>query len=244
MVILKKTKMIQFYWPFTLICSGASCSGKTFFTIELINNLNSIVSVNVAKIIWCYAESCSLTSIQNRIVKEQMQKIQFVKGIPNEFENEENEPILVVLDDLMMEANSARICELFTKGSHHRNMSVILITQNLFHQGKYCRDISLNTKYFVIFKNVRDQSQFMHLCKQCYTENSKDLLKIYKEITNKPHSYILLDLTQDIHRLLRFRTDIFNKEHTTIYCAPDSEPDLQHETLAGQQAHVICSSEC
>jgi hypothetical protein len=27
------------------------------------------------------------------------------------------------------------VCDLFTKGSHHRNISVVLITQNLFHQG-------------------------------------------------------------------------------------------------------------
>jgi len=41
-----------------------------------------------------------------------------------------------------------------TRGSQHRNISVILITQDLFHHGRYCRDISLNAKYMVVLKNV------------------------------------------------------------------------------------------
>jgi hypothetical protein len=63
---------------------------------------------------------------------------------------------LVVLNDLLNEAYSSDVCDLFTKGSHHRNISVILITQNLFHQGRFSRDISLNAKYIVVFTNVPD----------------------------------------------------------------------------------------
>ena len=44
------------------------------------------------------------------------------------------------------------------KGSHHRNISVILITQNLFHQANYCRTISLNAKYIVLLKNARNKN--------------------------------------------------------------------------------------
>ena len=37
---------------------------------------------------------------------------------------------LVVIDDLMSESgNNKRISKLFTKGSHHRNLSVIYIVQ-------------------------------------------------------------------------------------------------------------------
>ena len=52
---------------------------------------------------------------------------------------------------------------MFKKGNHHRNISVVLITQNLFHQGCYCRNISLNAKYLVLLKNVRLNNQFMFL---------------------------------------------------------------------------------
>ena len=50
-------------------------------------------------------------------------------------------PCLEILDDLLYDVYSKLVRELFTRGSHHRNISVILISQNLFHQGRYCKDI-------------------------------------------------------------------------------------------------------
>jgi hypothetical protein len=75
-----------------------------------------------------------------------LKNVLFVKGVPD-FENPENVPTLIVLDDLMDSAYSTKVRELFTKGSHHRNISLVLITQNLFHQSPSSRDISLNSKY-------------------------------------------------------------------------------------------------
>ena len=47
-----------------------------------------------------------------------------------------------MFDDQMIYASKdKRIVNLFTLGSHHRNLSVIYIVQNLFHQGKGSRSI-------------------------------------------------------------------------------------------------------
>jgi hypothetical protein len=56
---------------------------------------------------------------------------------------------------------------------------VILITQNLFHQCKHCRDISLNAKYLVLMKNVRDKNQFLYLARQAYPEHPGSLYNSY-----------------------------------------------------------------
>ena len=40
-----------------------------------------------------------------------------------------------------------RIVNLYTRGSHHRNLTVIYIEQNLFYQGKDIQSISLNSHY-------------------------------------------------------------------------------------------------
>jgi hypothetical protein len=69
-----------------------------------------------------------------------LKNVTFIKGVPG-FENPENVPTLIVLDDLMDSAYSTNISQLFTKGSHHNNISLVLITQNLFHQGPSSRDI-------------------------------------------------------------------------------------------------------
>ena len=73
------------------------------------------------------------------------------------------------------------VSELFTKGSHHRNISLVLITQNLFHQGPSSSDISLKSKYMVVFKNSRDKTQILHLALQVYPENSSNIHKTYLE---------------------------------------------------------------
>jgi len=67
--------------------------------------------------------------------------ISFNEGVPDDVGNAHDEPCLVILEDLLNYVYSQQVCDLVTKGSHHRNFSVILITQNLFHQGRFCRDL-------------------------------------------------------------------------------------------------------
>jgi hypothetical protein len=163
-----------------------------------------------SEIVWCYSEAAAIPS--------DLKSVKFHVGVP-EFPNTKGEPRLVVLDDLINSAYSREVCDLFTKGSHHRNISVILITQNLFHQGKYCRDISLNAKYLVVFKNVRDKNQVAHLTRQIYPENWKSLFEAYLNATERPHGYLLFDLCQETNDLLRFRTNVFPTELPTIVYA-------------------------
>ena len=103
-------------------------------------------------------------------------------------------------------------------------ISVILIMQNLFHQGRNCRDISLNSKYLVLFKNVRDKRQFSYLANQVLPEDSSGLFKAYLDATKRAHGYLLLDLTQDSEDRHRFRTNVFPHEYPPIiYVALDDE---------------------
>jgi len=111
----------------------------------------------------------------------------------NNFANAQGETCLIILDDLLTEVYSEDVCVLFTRSRHHRNISWILITQNLFHQGRNCRDISLNAKYPVLFKNIRDKRQFSYLANQVLPEDSRGLFKAYLDATKRPQGYLLLD---------------------------------------------------
>ena len=111
-----------------------------------------------------------------------MPNIEFVKGIPTALEQDSyfdvNKRNLIVFDDQMIDASKdKRIVNLFTRGSHHRNFSVICIVQNLFHQGKGSRSISLNSHYLVLFKNPRDKLQILTLAKQMYPGQTGFLFK-------------------------------------------------------------------
>jgi len=123
--------------------------------------------------------------------------VSFHEGVPQHFGNDHGRPCLIILDDLLNEMYSKDVFDLFTKDSHHRYISVILITQNLFHQGRFCRDISLNAKYSVALKNVRDKSQFQYLARQVHPEDSDSLYKSYLEATERAHGYLILDFAQD-----------------------------------------------
>ena len=125
-------------------------------------------------------------------------------------------PTLVILDDLMNETNDM-VANLFTKISHHRSVSVIYITQNVFHKGKQSRTISLNAHYMVLFKSPRDAGQIGVLGRQLYPENSKFLVAAFKDATSMPHSYLLLDLRPETGEKYRVRANIFNGEKQIVY---------------------------
>lgn len=136
-------------------------------------------------------------------------RVQYRMGLPDMDEFDGNdEPKLIVVDDMMRETNDS-VVDLFTKGSHHRNLSVFFITQNLFHQGRGQRDISLNAHYIVCFKNPRDRAQIKYLARQMYPDNTKFIVDAYSDATKTPHGYLLLDLKQSTPDNMRVRTTVF-----------------------------------
>ena len=206
---------LKFKHPFTCIISGPIGSGKSSFRVRYLLNLDALCTERDSDgwVIWCYSEKTAVTSPTELPKRD----VHFNEGILTDFENARGRPCLVILDDLLNDVYSKQVCNLFTKGSHHRNISVILITHNLFHQGRYCRDISLNAKYVVLLKNARDKNQFMFLARQVYPENNASLYKAYLDATQRPHRYVLLDLSQDTDDRLRFQTYIFSTEQTIVY---------------------------
>ena len=101
----------------------------------------------------------------------------------------------LIIFDLMTEAKcDQRIADLFTKGSHHRNISIVYLTQNVFPQGKACRDIALNTQYLVLFNNPIDRQQVATLARRIYPSTSAMFMKRFEEATSRPYGYLIIDL--------------------------------------------------
>ena len=104
--------------------------------------------------------------------------ITFIEGIPenlNEYVDPEYRNLIITDDPMSETGNDKRITSLFTKGSHHKNVSVILLLQNLFYNGKGSCNISLNTHYIMLFKNPRDNTVISSLAKQMYLGKTKFL---------------------------------------------------------------------
>jgi hypothetical protein len=123
---------------------------------------------------------------------------------------------LLIVDDLMYEAQQ-EVVQWFTKYSHHRNCSIVYLVQNLFHQSKEHRTISLNSQYMVLFPNPRDRGQIAHLAKQVLPGCPKALQEAFADATARPYGYLLLDLKPDTPEQLRMRTNIFPDEIAIVY---------------------------
>ena len=107
---------------------------------------------------------------------------------------------------MIVASKDQRIVNLFSRSSHHRNLSVIV--QNLFHQGKGSRSISLNSHYLLLFKNPRDKLQILTLAKQMYPGQTDFFLNRYGEAVKKPFGYLLIDLKTTTQDNCRFRTNV------------------------------------
>ena len=206
-----KSMDVRLQTPFSLLCCGPSGSGKTQWTKRLLENTEEMMTNIPDRIVWCYGEY----QPAYQALSQQFPQIEFIEGIPSEvnemFDSKMNN--MIIIDDLMAEAASdKKICNLFTKGSHHRNLSVIFILQNLFYQGKESRTISLNSHYIVLFKNPRDRSQIVHLAKQMFPNNIKFLQESYADATSKPFGYLFLDFKPNCPDNMRVRTNIFPLE--------------------------------
>jgi hypothetical protein len=124
---------------------------------------------------------------------------------------------LIILDDLLNESDTSKdLTKMFTQTAHHLPCFVIFVSQNLFPKGKDARTRSLNTQYYVIFKNPRDKSQIEVLARQISPRNSKALLQIFEDATKEPYGYLFIDFTQECDEKYRYRTNIFQR-HWLLY---------------------------
>ena len=171
--------------------AGPTCCGKTTWLNNVLKH--GLITPTPHKIIWCYREWQQLYSE----MLQQMANITFVQGIELP-EVDEHFPHLIVLDDLMLDATTNKdVSNMFTVGSHHKNISVICLLQNIFYQGKENRTMSLNSHYLVLFKNPRDQLQVSCLARQMYPHKSAYFLEKFLKATSQPYGCLVVDLKQD-----------------------------------------------
>ena len=116
----------------------------------------------------------------------------------------------LVLDDQMLEASKSEQLErIFVQGSHHRNLTVVLIMQNIFEKGKAMRTSNLNANYLVLYKNPRDKGQVGILGRQLYATKWRQFVAALEDATSKPYSYLLVDLRPETPDDYRLRANIF-----------------------------------
>lgn len=194
--------------PFTCIVAGPTGCGKSTLIKNIITYKSELINPVPERVVWFYGEW--------QPMYETLPDVEFIEGVPNWKTLDGKKKTLIIIDDLMNETDQA-ISNLFTKGSHHQDLSVLHLIQNVFDKNKHTRTISLNAHYLILFKNPRDASQITHLAKQMYPGHVHYLQEVFGDATSKAFGYLLIDLKQETPDHLRLRTNIMPNEVQYVY---------------------------
>jgi len=188
--------------PFTAVVAGPTGCGISQFVLRLRDNAREMIEPAPSRIWYSYG--------QYQPTFNNYRQVYFLEGLPQLSDAGYGglEPTLLIIDVLMYETNEL-VANTFTKLSHHRNMSVVYLTQNVFGKNKFARTISLNAHYLVLFKYRGDATQFATLARQMYPNSSKFAIEAYKDATSIPRGHLLVDLKPDQDERCRLRTNIF-----------------------------------
>ena len=207
---------IKFISPATIILSGTTSSGKTTWIEKFL--FNQMFDKEPKKVFYCYGvyqkrfESLSSSSLSSKA------DVELIQGLPESFDcfGDGSSHNLIIIDDLQDEVSNSKAAEkLFTRDSHHRNLSVVYINQNIFYYGKNSRTIALNTHYTVLFRNPRSSSQLRVLRSQT---GLKHLEEAYNDVMKHDRfAYLVIDLSPYSRATFKLRTKVFPGEDMVVY---------------------------
>lgn len=187
--------------PFSMSISGPSQCGKSEFIFNLIKFRSDVVTADYKRIIYCQSNCYSVKNVEliNRL-RSEFEPLEVVTGLPDINELQltfNNEPALLILDDLMSEiVNSKKMVDIATVHSHNYNLSVIFVLQNFYAQGKFSITLQRNSQYKVIFYNRADVLERRSLSNQL-AGSANFFTKCYDYLMDQfpqsPSFYILID---------------------------------------------------
>lgn len=205
----------QFKIPFNALICGASQSGKTTWIKKFLTNLNLMLDKEIYEVIFCYGISQKAHHELKQLVPV---PFRLIEGLPqlDEISSTNSPPKLVIIDDLINQVDKTT-ADLFLRGSHHRNISIFLLSQNLFSANKQFREISINSHYIVVFSSPREKGQILAFSRQVEPNKVKFLMDAYNDATKMSYGYLLFDLKQNTEHSLRYCTNIFPDKRTIYY---------------------------
>ena len=213
--------LFKFESPSSTVIAGPSMAGKTVLALSILKHSHLMYTIPPEKILYAYG----VYQKKFEDLEVQIPNLTLHHGLPSrdtldELKSDEGHNLLV-LDDLMDEiCKSSEMCSLFTRDVHHGRISVMMLSQNVFHQSRYSRTISLNTSYLILMKTCRDLEQIHSLSRQMFPSCRKRLVEAYEDATRKPRTYLVVNnLTNSGDEDIRLSSCILPWETLVLYIA-------------------------
>ena len=206
--------VFHFKHPTTIQVSGPTRCIQTWLVRLILKK--QLIQPCATRIIWMLSE----WQPDYDMISERYPGIEFEKRWRDEIFDllsHEQRNILVLDDQMSVSSWISSVADLFTKGSHHRNLTVIYLVQNVYNQGKSQITIFLNLHYSVVFRNGRDASQFRTMAYKICLNNSKWLIDSVTDATCKTYGYLVLNHYLSTLEHQSVVTNILPKEQPTYY---------------------------
>jgi hypothetical protein len=124
-------------------------------------------------------------------------------------------PSLIILDDLMYDADEKWLANLYTKRSHHENFGVIMMVQNLFD--KKIKVPRLNSMYIFLMRAPNSLLSVRNIGSHLWPRQLSYFMDAYKKATSHSFGYLLIDMHPSSISEVRLRTNIFQGEATELF---------------------------
>ena len=206
-------------WPFRMLIIGPSGSGTTNVLLHLIQNLKT---TNPIDKIYLYAKDLSGRKYEILIKSRKDAGIKNYND-PNAFNECSNtmndvfsniddcnpkrkRRILIVFGDMIADIMANKKCESVIRELFVRcrklNISIVFIAQSYFRTPQ---DARLNSTHYLLMK-IQNKRELQNITQDNSGDiDFKDFLKIYRDCTNEPYSFMTIDTTLCSSDPMRFR---------------------------------------
>ena len=209
------------------ICGPTQC-GKTHKIVEVIDNIDTLIHPTPDKLIYLYTvEQPSYDTIKEIVRRKAdwsaSKSCEFLECTNRIYTTPKlGKATLLILDDLMVLSmqsteNADNLNNLASRDSHHLNISVMFVCQNLNYGNGKLRNARINSLYHIPIVNNHTDIRDMELIARNRGIRLPILRMILADVGQKQHGYLLFDGCATTPANTRIRTGILPDDQTIIY---------------------------